>query len=340
MPFRSLLLLQTVAIGMMGLTQGFGVAPLGNANRMTQAQWRRYNAEGGGGYAEGNDDDAPDTSGASLMAEFSKLAQSKGMELSQHDLEDLDDDEDDSDAAGSSDAEGDGDDDDDDDDEPEPNIPQGAINAFLGYDTGDVGEKLAGDVELTNRQLYNEVKDRVLDTAGGFVDYVSGGANEDDDDDGGSSGADGPKPYEAPTTVPDSDLTAGEVCSIVLEALRNNDTPSPNRGVDIFFGYSSKGSYVKQEEPNGLTPKEYADYLRETEYKVLFTHQGITIDKGQYSHDGKKAFFNASLKTGDGPKDWVSVNFILASEGSGENACWMIDSLLIRPQSMQRRRRR
>eukprot|EP00538_Stauroneis_constricta_P013537 CAMPEP_0119567104 /NCGR_PEP_ID=MMETSP1352-20130426/34978_1 /TAXON_ID=265584 /ORGANISM="Stauroneis constricta, Strain CCMP1120" /LENGTH=321 /DNA_ID=CAMNT_0007616309 /DNA_START=51 /DNA_END=1016 /DNA_ORIENTATION=- len=284
-----------------------------------------------------NEDDAADSSGANLMAEFSKLAQSKGVELSKYDLEDLDfDDEDDEDDV--VDTNNDSDDDDDDDDGAEPNIPQGAINAFLGYDTGDVGEKLAGNVELTDKQLYSEVKERVLDTAGGFVDFV-GGANEDDDDEDGD-GADGPKPYQAPETVPDSDLTAGEVCSIVLEALRNNDVPSPNRGVEILFGYSSHSSYVKQEEPNGLTPKEYADYLRETEYKVLFTHDGITIDKGKYSHDGKKAFFNASLRTGLGAKDWTSVNFILSTQGSDDNACWMIDSLLIRPQSMQRRRRR
>jgi hypothetical protein len=104
------------------------------------------------------------------------------------------------------------DDDDEDGDEEEMNYPQCAINAFLGYDTGDVGEKLAGNVSLTKYQLYSEVRDRVLDTAGGFVDLVS---RPDDDDD--SEEDDGkPKEHKPPTVVPDSDLTAGEVVLQVL----------------------------------------------------------------------------------------------------------------------------
>ena len=71
-------------------------------------------------------------------------------------------------------------DDEDDEEEEDVNIPQGAINAFLGYDTGDVGEKLAGNVTLTNDQIYGEMKERVLDTAGGFVELV--GSEEDGDD--------------------------------------------------------------------------------------------------------------------------------------------------------------
>jgi hypothetical protein len=64
------------------------------------------------------------------------------------------------------------------------------------------------------------------------------------------------------------------------------------------------------------------------------------IDKGKYSFDGKKGFFTARLRVGPGPLDFTSCNFILTSEGSGEDATWMIDSILIRPESMRRRRRR
>ena len=80
---------------------------------------------------------------------------------------------------------------------PTPNFA-GAINAFLGYDTGEVGDKLAGNVSLTDTQLYSEVKERVLDTAGGFVELV-GGPREDDDDEDDSA----PKAYEPPSVVPD-----------------------------------------------------------------------------------------------------------------------------------------
>ena len=60
---------------------------------------------------------------------------------------------------------------------------------------------------------------------------------------------------------------------LVLEALKNNDNPSKNKGVEILFGYSSSGSQIRNEQ--GLTPDEYADFLQETEYKVLFTHQEV-----------------------------------------------------------------
>lgn len=262
-----------------------------------------------------------------MAAEFFKMAQQKGINL---DAEDLVDDEEDEDE-----------DDDESEDEEEPNIPQGAINAFLGYDTGDVGEKLAGNVTLTDDQLYSEVKERVLDTAGGFVDFVKGARDDeedDSDDDRGEELTEKSKPYEPPTTVPDSELTAGEVVFLVLEALRNNDVPTTNKGVEILFGYSSAGSQIKNEV--GLTPKEYCEFLKETEYKVLFNHRGVTIDKADYSFDGKKAFFTARLNVGDGPLDTVSVNFILSTTGVDDDSCWLIDSMLIRPQSMRRRRRK
>ena len=277
-----------------------------------------------------------------MAAEFFKMAQQKGINLDPRDvLEDDDDDEEEDEDEGDALLEDNDEDYDDDDDEPEPNIPQGAINAFLGYDTGNVGEKLAGNVSLTDKQLYSEVKERVLDTAGGFVDFVKSARDEDDDDEDEQDevdALDAPKPYEPPTSVPDSDLTAGEVVILVLDALLHNHIPTPNRGVEILFGYSSEGSQIKNEV--GLTPSEYADFLRDTEYKVLFDHQGASIDKADYSFDGKKAFFTARLKTGPGPLDSVSVNFILSTTGVDDDACWLVDSMLIRPQSMRRRRRR
>ncbi len=173
----------------------------------------------------------------------------------------------------------------------------------------------------------------------------TGDDDEEEEDDDSDSDSDGelldtstPKPYEAPTTVPDSELTAGEVVLLVLNALLHNDVPSKNKGVEILFGYSSPGSSVKNEE--GLTPAEYAEFLKETEYKVLFDHKGVSIDKGDYSFDGKKGFFLARVNVGPSPLDTVSVNFILSTTGVDDDACWLVDSMLIRPQSMRRRRRR
>jgi len=267
-----------------------------------------------------DNNDAPDEEGLNLAAEFAKMAGERNIQLDDDDLSEEEDDDDEVEE--------------EDDDDEEVNIPQSAINAFLGYDTGDVGEKLAGNVTLTNDQLYSEMKERVLDTAGGFVDLV-GGARDDED----SDEEDGkPKEYKTPETVPDSDLTAGEVVETVLMALLHNDVPTTNRGVEVLFGYSSEGSQIKNEE--GLTPAEYADFLKETEYKVLFEHEKVTVDKGDYSFDGKKAFFTARLQIGSSPLDFTSVNFILSTTGHDDDDCWLVDSLLIRPEAMRRRRRR
>ncbi|MGK3746017.1 MAG: hypothetical protein ACI8RD_013151 [Bacillariaceae sp.] len=66
-----------------------------------------------------------------------------------------------------------------------------------------------------------------------------------------------------------------------------------------------------------------------------------TIEKGEYSFDGKKGFFTARLQIGPLPGDSISCNFILSVEGSDtEDPVWLIDSILIRPQSMRRRRRK
>lgn len=248
--------------------------------------------------ADDEDREAADD-GMNLAAEFLKMAKAKGIELQAEDLAEDDDDDDDDEEDEEDEKEVSGktqletrsqqqqssqsDDDDDDDDEEEMNIPQGAINAFLGYDTGNVGEKLAGNVTLTNDQLYSEVKERVLESAGGFLDFVRGAEDDDDDDDLDDEDlvdevleitkVPSKKEYQPPLLVPDSDLTAGEVVITVLEALLHNDVPTPNRGVEILFGYSSPGSQIKNEV--GLTPAEYADFLKDTEYKVLFDHQDV-----------------------------------------------------------------
>jgi len=267
------------------------------------------------------DEDEPDPDGASMAADFFKLAQAKGVTLDDDDL--LDDDEDD--------------DDDDDDDNDDDEEISGTEESNTDNDDNDIDD-VAGEADISDDQLYSGLKERVLDTAGGFVDMVRGPSSDDDnyDDDGNDS--DNKNIYVPPMTVPDSELTAGEVVLLVLTALKNNDNPSINKGVEILFGYSSSGSQIKNEE--GLTPGEYCQFLKETEYKALFEHLDVTIEKGEYSFDGKKGFFTARLQTGTLPGDSISCNFILSVEGTDDDSVWLIDSILIRPQSMRRRRRK
>jgi len=283
------------------------------------------------------EDETPDAEGADLAAQFFQMAQAKGVSIDESDLLEDDDEDDyeqeyDPSQYGYNDGGYGGDDDEDDD--VEPNIPQGAIDAFVGYDTSDIDANPT--VDISNDQLYSEVKERVLDTAGGFVEMTRGAV--DDDEDYYDGGGDDVQEYVPPMTVPDAELTAGEVVLLVLTALKNNDNPYVNRGLEILFGYSSPGSQIKNEE--GLTPAEYGQFLKETEYKALFEYLDVTIEKGEYSFDGKKGFFTARLQTGLAAGDSISVNFILSAVGEGDDTVWLIDSILIRPQSMRRRRRK
>ena len=251
----------------------------------------------------GDDDKIPenDEDGTSLAADFFKTLQSRNIEIDMDDLLD-------------------------DDDEEEED------------DEGDAGEDDQDAVRPTvsDDQVYSELKERVLESAGGFVDLVSG-ADESEEEEEKK-----PKVYEPPKKVPDPALTAGEVVTTVLEALNNNDVPTSNKGVEVLFGYSSAGSAISQAiQVEGMTSGEYADFLKmECEYKVLFEHFEAIIEKGDYSFDKKKAFFTARLITSDGSTDGTNVNFILSTEGQEEDDCWLIDSVLIRPEGMRRRRRR
>jgi len=204
------------------------------------------------------------------------------------------------------------------------------------YDVSMTGE----GASLTNEQIYDEMKDRVFESAGAFVELTKG-VNEDGDYDDSSPSM----VYNPPQKVPDSGLTAGEVVELVLMALRNNDNPSPDRGVEILFGYSSPESQiVEQIETEMLTPAEYRNFLSMTDDNVaLFTHQAVAIDKADFSPDRLKGYFTARLlmnADGSSSVDDVSVNFILSTPGTNDDDCWLIDSMLIRPSKLRRRRRR
>lgn len=278
------------------------------------------------------EDDASSDDGASLAADFFKALQNRNIELTEDDLLDDEDDNDEEDVDSTNDSDSDLD---KDEDTEEINIPDDAVKSFADFD------ETADDVTITNEEVYSALKERVLESAGSFIDLV-GTADEGDDETDDDEDAKDKKIYVTPETVPDSSLTAGEVVTTILDALRNNDTPTNNRGIEVLFGYSSAGSIISQAvEDEGMTPSEYGDFLKEDdEYKVLFDHSEVIIDKGDYSFNKKKAFFTARLRTGDGPQDFTGVNFILSTSGDEEDDCWLVDSMLIRPEGMRRRRRR
>jgi len=130
----------------------------------------------------------------------------------------------------------------------------------------------------------------------------------------------------------------------VLMALRNNNVPSLDYGIEVLFGYSSPESLiVEQIETDGLSPSQYRNFLCSSEENMaLFEHNMVVIDKADFSPDRLKGYFTARLITGGESSidNDVSVNFILSTTGTNDNDCWMIDSMLIRPSKLRRRRRR
>lgn len=136
----------------------------------------------------------------------------------------------------------------------------------------------------------------------------------------------------------------------VLAGLRNNDNPRPDYGIEILFGYSSPGSYIYEQLESGtLTPSQYREFLLSSgeDNAALFTHGSVIIDKAELSPDGLKGYFTARLMPSStsgmdtgGVGEGVAVNFILSTTGTNDDDCWLIDSMLIRPSKLRRRRGR
>lgn len=126
----------------------------------------------------------------------------------------------------------------------------------------------------------------------------------------------------------------------VAKALRNNDNPTPNKGIEIFFAYASPISQVAKEIEKGMTPQQYKDFLLYSpDYSSLFDNDEIMIEKSDVNYSTRKGYFTIRLFYHDKRKVDVSVNFILSIDGADGDDCWMVDSMLIRP-SLRRNRRR
>ena len=221
---------------------------------------------------------------------------------------------------------------DEEDEETSDDIPISKINIFRGRDEGAVG-KLAGNVTFTNRELYENLKERVLESPSAFVDLVGGEkAAAEMEEEELQRGV-----YKPPGLEPDSGLTAGEVVELVLNALLHNDEPRENYGVEVLFAYSSPHSFLKSKD--APTVAEYADFIKTSEHSPLMDHTQVIIDKADYSHDKKKAYYNVRLRSGP-ERSFTSVNFILSTEGSDDDDCWLVDSAVIRTEGLGRGRRR
>jgi len=271
------------------------------------------------------DEHKPDEEGMELANMFSQLLQSRNVSK----VEDLRED----DITVYLENPIDIDDDDDDDDDVNPNdamydesITQAEYEAeYDGVESNISDDELSQDLD-------NNLKERMLSSPQALVDLNLDLDMDLEDLEEGNA-------YQVPTVVPDSNLSAGEVVKLVIMALRNNDVPTKNKGIEIFFGYASPVSQVRKEIDKGMTTQQYKDFLLfSKDYATLFDNDDLLIERGDVNYKSKKAYFTVRLVHLDRRAPDVSVNFILSTTGGEEDACWMIDSMLIRP-SLRRNRR-
>ena len=224
---------------------------------------------------------------------------------------------------------------DDSDDENVREFTASEMNIFKGVDEGGVG-KLAGNVTITNKDLYASLKERVLESPSAFQKLTTAANDEDDDfSELATPGNVDDKSYTPPETVPDAELTAGEVVTTVLEALRHNDVPTMNKGIEILFAYSSSAN-ILADPLRAPTVDEYSDMLKSSsDSKILLNHREVIFDKADYSQDRKRAFITVRLKDAEGT--WTGVNFILSIRT--DDQCWLIDSHLVKVRGLRRGRR-
>ncbi len=140
-------------------------------------------------------DDSTDEEGADLAAQFFQAMKDRNISFDGDEVEYADEEDDEFNEAAY---------------DPSASVPPGDLDdsddAILReYDVSMTGE----GASLTNEQIYDEMKDRVFESAGAFVELTKG-VNEDGEYDDSSNS----KVYNPPQKVPDSGLTAGEVVEL------------------------------------------------------------------------------------------------------------------------------
>ncbi|CBJ28812.1 conserved unknown protein [Ectocarpus siliculosus] len=127
------------------------------------------------------------------------------------------------------------------------------------------------------------------------------------------------------TFLPSSELTPREVVTSVLEALKNNDQPYHNHGVEVFIRFLAPSSAMHGVEMSGV-----ARYLAENRNRA-FMHwntmafpRPLTVSGGAKQN---KAFQPVKLRdTMTGA--WHSVSVYLTLDARSN--CWLIESCIVK----------
>ncbi|CAM9154066.1 unnamed protein product [Ascophyllum nodosum] len=127
------------------------------------------------------------------------------------------------------------------------------------------------------------------------------------------------------TFTPSSDLTPREVVNSVLEALKNNDNPYHNHGVEVFIRFLSPSSAMYGVEMEGV-----ARYLGENRNRALMHWDAIAYPRPLTLSGGEKknkAFQPLKLQdtmTGT----WHSVSVYMTLDAKTNH--WLIESIIMK----------
>ncbi len=130
-------------------------------------------------------------------------------------------------------------------------------------------------------------------------------------------------PVEAdhlPQTEPDPSLSPQDVVSIQIEALRNNDTPYENRGIEVTFNFASPAN------KRMTGPLERFEVMvRNPIYGPMINHR--TAKYETLMIEGEIAQIDVILTSKDG--EYLGYRFTLSRQhGNRYEGSWMTDAVI------------
>ncbi len=123
-----------------------------------------------------------------------------------------------------------------------------------------------------------------------------------------------------PQTEPDPSLSPQDVVSIQIEALRNNDTPYEDRGIEVTFEFASPAN----KRITGPLER-FKAMVQNPTYGPMINHRNASYEN--LVVEGDFAKIDVILTSKDG--DYLGYRFILSRQhGSQHEGSWMTDAVI------------
>ena len=123
-----------------------------------------------------------------------------------------------------------------------------------------------------------------------------------------------------PQTRPDPSLSPQDVVSIQVEALRNNDTPYQDRGIEVTFNFASPAN----KRMTGPLAR-FKVMVRNPIYGPMIDHRDASYEN--ITVEGESAQLDVILRSQDG--DYLGYRFILSRQrGNPYEGSWMTDAVI------------